>query len=116
MNKIFLTLLSYPIFFAPLISLLMLTNPAHAKELVFTAPQQPSSCERTSRMSNLVCVRGTQTNQSASTVNSDLPSDDEVPFLNFSEEESETAIALYGCDCIACINALRQSRGLPPLL
>lgn len=31
-----------------------------------------------------------------------------------TEEESNAAIALYGCDCPACVNALRQLRGQPP--
>jgi hypothetical protein len=35
--------------------------------------------------------------------------------LDFSEEESDAAAALFGCDCQACINSLRQLRGLPPL-
>ncbi|WP_448526257.1 hypothetical protein [Parathermosynechococcus lividus] len=35
--------------------------------------------------------------------------------LEFSEEESNAAIALFGCDCPLCLNALRQMRGLPPL-
>lgn len=35
--------------------------------------------------------------------------------LEFSEEESNTAVALFGCDCPLCLNALRQMRGLPPI-
>lgn len=31
-----------------------------------------------------------------------------------TEEESNAAIALFGCDCPSCINALRQDRGQPP--
>ena len=39
----------------------------------------------------------------------------ELPELEFTDEESETSIALFGCDCPACLNALRQMRGLPGL-
>ncbi|MDM9580338.1 hypothetical protein [Nostoc sp. GT001] len=39
----------------------------------------------------------------------------EFPELEFTHEESETSIALFGCDCPPCLNALRQMRGLPGL-
>jgi hypothetical protein len=38
-----------------------------------------------------------------------------MAMLDFSEEESDAASALFGCDCQLCINSLRQLRGLPPL-
>jgi hypothetical protein len=31
-------------------------------------------------------------------------------FVNFTYEESDGAIALFGCDCPACIRSLRQLR------
>ncbi|MDX2270898.1 MAG: hypothetical protein NW237_02975 [Cyanobacteriota bacterium] len=37
------------------------------------------------------------------------------PFLEFSEEESNTAIAWFGCDCPAHLNQVRRLRGLPLL-
>jgi hypothetical protein len=43
------------------------------------------------------------------------PGDEQVAMLDFSEEESDAAAALFGCDCQLCINSLRQLRGLPPL-
>jgi hypothetical protein len=33
--------------------------------------------------------------------------------LNVSEEESDSAVAMFGCDCVKAINALRQLRGIP---
>ncbi|MBD2604024.1 hypothetical protein H6G81_05640 [Scytonema hofmannii FACHB-248] len=39
----------------------------------------------------------------------------ELPELEFTDEESETSIKLFGCDCPPCLNALRQMRGLPGL-
>ncbi len=33
--------------------------------------------------------------------------------LEFTDEESDAAVRLFGCDCLVCINAVRQSRGLP---
>lgn len=32
--------------------------------------------------------------------------------LEFTDEESDAAIALFGCDCPMCLNALRQLRSL----
>ncbi len=32
--------------------------------------------------------------------------------MAFTEEESAAAIALFGCDCVKSINALRQMRGI----
>ena len=34
----------------------------------------------------------------------------ENPMLDFSAAESDAAVTLFGCDCAACINALRQLR------
>jgi hypothetical protein len=31
-------------------------------------------------------------------------------FINFNEEESDAAAAMFGCDCPACIRSLRQLR------
>lgn len=39
----------------------------------------------------------------------------ELPELEFTDEESETSIKLFGCDCPACLNSLREMRGLPGL-
>ena len=33
--------------------------------------------------------------------------------LDVSEEESDTAVSMFGCDCVKAINALRQLRGIP---
>ena len=36
-------------------------------------------------------------------------------WVEFTVEESDEAIARFGCDDPFCINALREQRGLPPL-
>ena len=33
--------------------------------------------------------------------------------LDVTEEESDTAVNMFGCDCVKAINALRQLRGIP---
>jgi len=35
-----------------------------------------------------------------------------LPELNFTDEESDAAIAKFGCDCPRSINTLRQTRGI----
>ncbi|MES1025659.1 hypothetical protein ABN584_22440 [Gloeocapsa sp. BRSZ] len=37
----------------------------------------------------------------------------EHPFLDFSAAESDAAVSLFGCDCPACLNVLRQLRNSP---
>lgn len=32
--------------------------------------------------------------------------------LNFTDEESDEAVRLFGCDCISSINAVRKMRGM----
>ena len=39
----------------------------------------------------------------------------EHKWVEFSVEESNEAIARFGCDDPFCINALREQQGLPPL-
>lgn len=34
-----------------------------------------------------------------------------APLLDFTEEESDAAIKLFGCDCPYCLNSLRQLTG-----
>jgi hypothetical protein len=41
--------------------------------------------------------------------------DAEYPMLAFSNAESDAAVALFGCDCPACMNSLRQLRNLAPV-
>jgi hypothetical protein len=35
--------------------------------------------------------------------------------LDFTAAESDAAVTLFGCDCLSCINALRQLRSQPSL-
>lgn len=36
--------------------------------------------------------------------------------LDFTDEESDAAVAIFDCDCPFCLNMLRQMRGLPPVV
>ena len=104
MNKISLKLLAIvPLFTA------VLATPAHPGELVFTAPDAPEeTCSTNFRFNNLTCVRQTNNQNSSPLINIPQGSDEDYPMYEFTEAESDAAIALYGCDCPVCINALRQ--------
>ena len=104
MNKISLKLLAI----VPLFSIISVT-PAHSRELVFTAPNVPEeTCSTNSRFNNLTCVRQTNNRNSSPLINIPQGSDEDYPMFELTEAESEAAVALYGCDCPVCINALRQ--------
>ncbi len=104
MNKISLNLLAIvPIFTT------FLAIPAHARELVFTSPNvSEETCSPNSRFDNLTCVRQTNNRNLSSLINIPQGSDEDYLMYELTEEESNAAVALYGCDCPVCINALRQ--------
>jgi hypothetical protein len=61
---------------------------------------------------NLVCERVSQLKNKSQAQPIDLATN---PFespdsIEFTEEESDSALALFGCDCSTCINALRSLR------
>lgn len=120
MNKKFaLTLLSSPALFASMLSMVMMTQPARADQTV--APgANPSSCVRSPNTATprLVCTRVSNTPASTTKPKVNAPQNsqqNETTELEFTEEESDAAIALYGCDCPACINGVRQMRGQAPM-
>jgi hypothetical protein len=116
-NKILLTILSYPIFFTPLTAIVIADRPAHAqeKDFVFEAPSSSTTenCVSSPHNTKLVCV---QTNKEMNVPRErNFAADDDTPILEFSDEESDAAIALFGCDCVVCINSLRQLKGMSPM-
>lgn len=118
MNKLVLTLLLSPTIFGSVLSLLLTVNVANTAEPINQATRL--ECKRTSYTQPLVCERVSQTyrvNKSTTVPVMRRPAQqsDEVPMLEFTEEESDAAIMRFGCDCLVCINAVRQSRGLPPV-
>ncbi|ARV60673.1 hypothetical protein BZZ01_20480 [Nostocales cyanobacterium HT-58-2] len=117
-RKFVLTLLSSPVLFASMLSLAMMTQPARANQTVNPAANSPS-CVRSPHQATprLVCTRVNKTAASSVVEFAAPPADPNQVNgeLEFTDEESETAIAMYGCDCVACINAIRQMRGLAPL-
>ncbi|MEG3894425.1 MULTISPECIES: hypothetical protein [unclassified Microcoleus] len=117
MNKLLLTLLVSPTLFGSVMSLSAIANPAQIGE----TPGQPAdspNCVRSPHTQRLTCVRLPAKAAAANSkprISWQSPDGQPVAMLDFSEEESDAAVALFGCDCPLCINSLRQLRGLPPL-
>jgi hypothetical protein len=118
-KKLALILLSSPTVLGSMLSMVLTVNPAHAAPLASGADSCQS--ESASQVRRLTCARFSQTTQIASTgdlsesLTANLDSQSDTPMLDFTEEESDAAVQLFGCDCIVCINAIRQMRGLPPI-
>ncbi|MFH7029206.1 MAG: hypothetical protein ACHBN1_28385 [Heteroscytonema crispum UTEX LB 1556] len=121
-RKFLLALLSSPTIFTSMMSILGVVNPAHAAQPVLRLKDGTACIHHPhAGYKTFVCMRTGQTNQMsrstpASGVNAQQPSDQNIAMLNFSEEESNKAIALFGCDCPYCVNALRTLQGAQPLV
>lgn len=120
MNRKFVfTLLSSPVLFASMLSLAMMTQPARANQTVNPVANN-LSCVRSPHQANPspTCTRVNKSTGS-SVVEFAAPQQGNQNLiaeeLQFTDEESEAAIAKYGCDCVACINGIRQMRGLAPV-
>lgn len=121
MNKLALILLSSPTVLGSMLSLVVTVNPAHAAEPTTSATQNCRS-QVAPRVGRLTCARYSQTtptvnlgNSKETKIASADSSPSEAPMVEFTEEESEAAQQLFGCDCIVCVNAIRQMRGLAPI-
>lgn len=118
MRRFFLTLLSSPVLLGSALSLLTVLDPAFA-----AAPRGTTSdglsCTRSQPSSHrFVCTR-VQNVKGANTkevVNLALIRRETPDVLEFTDEESDAAVILFGCDCPTCLNALRQLRGQPLLV
>jgi hypothetical protein len=117
MNRLLLTLLVSPTLFGSLMSLSAIANPAQITETPGPSADSPK-CVRSPHTQRLTCVRLSGKSAAAASkprISWQRPGEEQVAMLDFSEEESDAAAVLFGCDCQACINRLRQLRGVPPL-
>lgn len=98
-------------------STLAVLNPAHAnitQRLMHT--QDGRTCiSNPHGGKDFVCIRDSErtqpyTSTRSSTIATSV-SDENIAMLDFTDEESDTAIKLFKCDCPFCINSLRQLRG-----
>ena len=117
MNRLLLTLLVSPTLLGSVMSLSAIANPALIGEKPSQSADSPQ-CVRSPHTQRLSCVRlpgKSAAVASKARISWQRPGEERVAMLDFSEEESDAASALFGCDCQLCINSLRQLRGLPPL-
>ncbi|BAZ69683.1 hypothetical protein NIES4106_44610 [Fischerella sp. NIES-4106] len=118
-RKLALFLLSSPALFASMLSMVMMTQPARANQTVNSTQTHVSCLESPhSATRRLVCTRVSNTPAALPKPEMKLAQNNnssDIVEMNFSEEESDTAISLFGCDCPSCINALRQMRGQTPM-
>ncbi|MBK1989040.1 hypothetical protein A0J48_016085 [Sphaerospermopsis aphanizomenoides BCCUSP55] len=119
-KKLILNLFASSSIFTSLMSTLTIINPAHAsvdltQKLIHTDDGR-TCITNPHGLKDFVCIRDSERDAKAtpvpkSMVVSSKPSDHTVTELDFTEEESETAIRIFKCDCPYCINSLRQLRG-----
>ena len=116
MNRLLLTLLVSPTLLGSLMSLGAIAQNAQSIGETPGKSADAPRCVRSPHTQRLTCVRlpGKAAN-SKPRIGWQRPGDEQVAMLDFTEEESDAAAALFGCDCQLCINSLRQLRGLPPL-
>ncbi len=118
-----LLLFSSPALVSSLLVSLFHSEPVKALEI---EPQTPNFDNQATPSANLECDR---TNCTGNNYLAKVPeilgdtSEEQFPnlekneeghlLLDVSEEESDTAVQMFGCDCVKAINALRQLRGIP---
>lgn len=103
MKKLFLTLLTMPTvvgFFLPL------TAHAGSKIADFSNNDRILCVDKHSQN---YCVTRANPSARLAKIARDIGSDFEAG-VNFTDEESEAAAARFGCDCPACIRAIKQIR------
>jgi hypothetical protein len=116
-KKTILSLLSTPMLVSSILAMGAMANQAQAAE---TEPDNTDklTCIQNDHIWRPVCVRASvlakiPQYQPGLEFSSD---ENEVPLLGFNVEESDMAVDLFNCDCPQCINALRQMRGMSPLV
>ncbi|MBW4561717.1 MAG: hypothetical protein KME32_11285 [Mojavia pulchra JT2-VF2] len=114
-KKLILSLLSSSAIFTSLMSTLAMISPAQAAQRLIHTPDGRSCITHPHGSTSFVCIRGSQTDKVSRTPTSETisvqPADKNIAMLDFTEEESDDAIQLFGCDCPYCLNSLRQLRG-----
>lgn len=92
-----------------LLGVLSLTHAAEPKAL---PPNRKVCIESSHSQTNYVCTRVKDITKVKASPAIDLATNpQDSPYaLEFSDEESDAAIALFGCDCPLCVNSLRKLR------
>lgn len=108
MKRFLLLFLSAPTVLSTILPLVTATAPALAAQ----PPVPEKFCVKPH--GKLVCVKSAQLTsknpKSALIAKAQAEAKNPDAFINFSNEESDAAAAMFGCDCPACIRSLRQLR------
>jgi hypothetical protein len=86
--------------------------------LLTTAPAMAAGQDKfcVNAHNRLVCVKSAQlaSNSPQASLIAKAQAEAKNPdaFVNFSDKESDDAVAVFGCDCPACIRSLRQLRAM----
>ncbi|AFY61159.1 hypothetical protein [Synechococcus sp. PCC 6312] len=114
-----LVLMTSPTLLVSAFSLLASVKPALAQTAItipVPSPENQICIPSPHSKFQLVCTRANQASgpavEMAKTRTTVI---DPNAILEFTEEESNTAVQLFGCDCPLCLNALRALRNQPPL-
>ena len=109
MKRFLLLFLSAPTVLSAILPIVTNAAPALAAD---TSSNQANFCVNSH--ARLVCVKSSQiaSNTPKTSLIAKAQAEGRNPdtFVNFNDEESDGAIALFGCDCPACIRSLRQLR------
>ncbi|EKQ68557.1 hypothetical protein OsccyDRAFT_3095 [Leptolyngbyaceae cyanobacterium JSC-12] len=126
MSQFVRLLLLAPTAFAPLLSLIVVA-PAHASSESWVKVSEDYACVRTvtREPKKLVCKRLgtgaseagkvvdlTQVREASAVDEVTTPKDDLPDTFELTDEESDASVALFGCDCPACVRSLRKLRSL----
>jgi hypothetical protein len=109
MKRFLLLFLSAPTVLSAILPIVTTVAPAVAAD---QAGATAKFCVNTH--ARLVCVKSSQlasnTPKSTLIARSEAQAKNPDAFINFNDEESDAAAAMFGCDCPACIRSLRQLR------
>jgi hypothetical protein len=109
MKRFLLLFLSAPTVLSAILPIVTATAPALAAS---TSVTEDKFC--VNAHARLICVKSSQLtiNKPNSTLVARAEAEAKNPdaFVNFNDEESDAAAAMFGCDCPACIRSLRQLR------
>jgi hypothetical protein len=119
MKKILLFLLSAPTVLTIVTPLVTNSDRAMAAGVEASSALTPEGKFCVVAHNKLVCVKSSRLGESKATLDARLAqarreARDPEAILNFSDEESDAAAALFGCDCPACLRSLRQLRVMSP--
>jgi hypothetical protein len=105
MKKLILTLLSMPTIIGIMAPMLLHAPAAVAAEIPSQKPGQLCLKEH----GKLYCVRQKKVDQAKMRAGRAVAQTPDMG-IEFTDEESDAAIAMFGCDCPACIRSIKQVR------